>query len=231
MAHAFDTELALAQRTVARRGAVTLLSGLLRANGGYLEAVEPFGGVVRSYQDDVGIDEIRQLLNGRSPSIAIALGDRSSRPGGIGGFTFKGSLELIVYFFSQNKRGTVEGRLEIDATGLATDTIDPGLDVVQEHVEELLVGQYPGAVKAIKQVVPHAEELVISVADCTIWQQRYTVTIDRNIKANRNVTQLLESFRSFVRTTAAVDADPGALPSGNPTIPAGQAIGFDTPLP
>jgi hypothetical protein len=94
MSHNFDTGLGGAQRTLIRNGAVFLLAGLLKTAGGYLQAVIPWGGIVRGYTDDQGIDELAIALEGRSPAIAIALGDCTLEPVGIGGFNFTGEIEL-----------------------------------------------------------------------------------------------------------------------------------------
>ncbi len=196
MTHAFDTGLAIAQRTAIRNGAVTLLSGLLKANGGYLAAVIPWGGVIRGYTDDNGIDMLFTALNGRAPAIAIALGDRSSKPAGIGGYTFHGPIELLVYYFSNQRRDPVDGRLAIDVVGAASNTADPGLEVMMEHGEELLIGQRAGSTTSIKQIVPVAEEEIRTEDLFTLWVQRYAVTVDRVINPLRGVTELLVGMRS-----------------------------------
>lgn len=210
MPHAFDTGLARPQRTLIRDGAVTLLSGLLRANGGYLQAVVPWGGVVRSYQDDVGIEQLYEALQGRAPAVAIALGDRASSPAGMGGFNFTGDVELLAYHFSNHPRDLELGRLAPDVVALADVTADPGLDVQLEHVEELLVGQRCGASATIKSIVPVREEELRTENGLTLWLQRYSVTVARKINANRGVTQLLEELHSKIRTTDPEMADPAA---------------------
>lgn len=208
MAHAFDTGLPTAQRTLIRNGAVTLLSGLLASNGGYLAAVVPWGGVLRSHQDEIGIELLRQKLLGRTPSIAIALGDYVPDSKGMGGFNFAGELELLVYFATNHQRDLESGRLAIDAAGLAADTADPGLDVIMEHAQELLVGQRCGASSTIKQVRPEREEELRTEPDLTIWVQRYSVITTRKVAEFRTVEQLLAGFRTRVRTTDPAQADP-----------------------
>lgn len=223
MAHTFDTGLQLAQRTVLRRAAVTLLSGLLRANGGYLNTVIAWGGVVRGYTDRDGIDLLYSALQGRAPAVAIGLGDRVPKAGGIGGVAWKGHIELIAYYCSTNQRdpALVDGRLEPDVVAAASDVADPGLDVIMEHVEELLVGQYPSTSKSIKQIAPGVEEELYTNEEVSLYRQTFHVQIDRVINPYRNVTQLLESVSALLRTSGAQDADPTAPPSH---LPAGQII-------
>lgn len=195
MAHAFDTGLAAPQRTKILDGAIALLGGLKVANGGYLAAVVPFGAVVRSYTDGDGVQMLYEALSGSAPAVAIALGSRSSKPAGVGGFNSTAEVELLAYFLSNNMRDLATGRLLIDGSGAAADTADPGLHVMMEHVEELLVGQRCGASDTIKQVRPDREEELTTRDDCTIWLQTYQVTVTRSIKEWRTVTQLLESIR------------------------------------
>lgn len=212
MAHSFDTGRPRAQRTLIRDRAVTLLSGLLRANGGYLQAVAPFGGVVRSYQDPPEIiDELWNTLNGRAPAIAIALGDWAGGAAGMGGFNLKGDLELLVYFFTNHARDLELGRHSIDAVALASDTADPGLDVMMEHASELLIGQYGDVSPTIKQLRLNREEEIRTELGFALWVQRYAITVTRTINPHRGVTQLLEEFRSMVRTTD-LEMEPPAPP-------------------
>lgn len=203
MAHAFDTSLASAQRTLIRNGAVTLLSGLLRP-AGYLAAVIPWGGIVRGYTDEDGIGILWEALAGRAPAIAIALGDAVISHSTIGGFNFTAQLELVAYHYSSNPRDMESGRLSIDVAGLANSAADPGLDVMLEHASELLIGQRCGASATIKQIVPTREEELFTEHGLTLWAQRYSVTIARKINAYRSISQLVEEFRSVVHTTDPV---------------------------
>lgn len=222
MAHAFDTGLPRAQRTLIRDGVVELLGGLLRANGGYLAAVIPWGSIVRGYTDADGIDELKAALNGRAPAIAVALGDRVTSPGGMGSNGWKSDLELVLYHYGNHPRSLTAGRTSIDARALASDVRDPGLEVMLEHAEELVVGQRVGAaattnpvgevsraVPSIKQVVPTREEELATEAGLTLWAQRYAVQIDRRVNRYRGVAQLLEELRTTIRPSdVADDVDP-----------------------
>lgn len=232
MAHVFDTGLARAQRTLIRDGVVLLLSGLLRANGGYLQAVIPWGGVIRGYTDEVGIDLLRAELTGRAPAIAVALGDRVSEPAGQGGFVVKGAIELTLYHYANHLRSLTAGRTAIDAAALANDTLDPGLDVMLEHAEELVIGQRVGAAAvtnpvgetkrstpSIKHIVPTREEELATDKTNTLWAQRFAVQVDRVINPKRSVVQMLEELRAVVRPSEVPDnVDP------NPLLPGEQVL-------
>lgn len=195
MAHAFDTGAAAPQRTRIQRGAITLLSGLKKSNGGYLLEVLPFGGVVRSYSDEEGAAQIVELL-AKAPSIAVGLGDRSNVMAGMGGYQARGELDLLIYFSSNNMRDVQIGRQEIDVVGTASPTADPGLHVMMEHAVELLIGQRcGGAGTDVKQIRCETEQELITTGPVTVWLQTYKVTVMTQISEFRTVSQLLESIR------------------------------------
>lgn len=195
MTHTFDTGAAVPQRTRIQRGAITLLSGLKKSNGGYLMEVLPFGACVRSYSDEEGAAEIVSLLS-KAPSIAVGLGDRSNVMVGMGGYQSRGEIDLLVYFSSNNARNAQIGRQEIDVAGAASNVADPGLHVMMEHAVELLIGQRcGGAGTDIKQIRCETEQELVTTGPVTIWLQTYKVTVLTQISEFRTVSQLLESLR------------------------------------
>lgn len=214
MAHSFDTGLAAPLRTLLRNGAITLLAPLLKTAGGYLAAVVPWGGIIRGYTDEDGIALIDQVMLGRVPSVAIALGDESLAPSGGTNFTYKGALEMDAYFYARNLRSITEGRTSIDAVGAADDTADPGLDVMMDHVRELLVGARAGSVPAIKQIRPRSADELRTEDSFTLWVQRYEVTLDVQINRNRGISQLIHEFRTNVRAADGVAITLAASPTG-----------------
>lgn len=195
MAHRFDTGAQRPQRTRIQQGAVALLSGLKKSNGGYLVEVVPFPFTLHR---DSQADDVAQFVAalGRAPSIAIALGDRDSKVTGIGGYGEMGEIEVHAYFSSNNARSQQVGRQETDAAGLANDQADPGLHVILDHAKELLIGQRcGGAGTDIKQVRPHLERQIINEQQITIWEQVYKVSVMVQISEFRTASQLLESLR------------------------------------
>lgn len=214
MAHSFDTGLSRPQRTLVREGIVQLLSGLVRANGGYVAAVLPWAGVVRGWQDSEGIDNLLALLNGRAPAIVVGLGDGNKTPAGMGGFNYKMDIEVTLYHFSNHARSLTEGRVSADARALADDTRDPGLDVMMEHAEELLggirvgkapvtnpVGEVDRSIPGIHMISPDREEEIATDETHTIWAQRFKVTVSRKLDRFRTVTELLASLATTIRPT------------------------------
>jgi hypothetical protein len=214
VAHAFDHGLSRPLRTMIRDGVVALLQGLTTGEGGYLRAVVPFGGIVRGYTDELGVDLLWQTLNGRSPAIAVGLGDRVTKPNGMGGYNHSAELELVLYVMSNHQRSISSGRTSLDTPGAADTTKDPGLEVILEHAEELIIGQRLGgtettnpigevtrATSQIKQVIPTREEELRTDNTATLWAQRYAITVLRTINPRRGVTQMLEELRTVLRNS------------------------------
>ena len=194
MSHVFDTGAATPQRTRIQRGAISLLSGLKKSNGGYLVEVMPFAFTLKP---TTAGDDVAQFVNAlsRAPSIAVAVGDRKSEIKTLGGYADWGEIELLVYFSSNNARNQQLGRMELDTAGAADDHADPGLHIVMEHAKELLLGQRLDSGTDIKQVRPFMEEEVCTLQPITIWLQTYKVTVLTQLSEFRTVTQLLESIR------------------------------------
>lgn len=209
MSHEFDTGLSLPQRTIIRRAAVQILSPLTRANGGYLAAVKPFGGVVRTYTDEIDI-ELLQKAMGSTPAIGVSLATRQFRnaaimTGGTLGANRSNKapqalseLQLRLYLSSQHSRDGLTGRHESDTVAAVDVTADPGLDVIMEHAIELMHGTYPTAtIGTVKQIEIETEEELATLPHVTIWMQTYKLTIHSytGSKEFRTAEQLLESLR------------------------------------
>lgn len=194
MAHKFDSGAPAPQRTRIQQGALALLSGLRRSDGGYLLELQPFGGVISGKDDDAGAAQLISILS-RMPAIAVALGDRTSVVTGMGGYQETGEIDLLIYFASSNARNMAIGRQQIDGPGLANDHSDPGLHIMMEHAKELLLGQFPDVGSDIKQLRPFLEQAIFSSAAMTVWLQTYKVTVNTRISEFRTVKQLLTSIR------------------------------------
>ena len=210
MAHQFDTGQTAPQRTRLEQGVVSLLSGLKKANGGYLVEVMPYAFTMESAADEESVAQFVMTLS-RAPSIAIHVGERVDEPGGIGGFSFRGEFDLHVYLSSNNMRNQQIGRMQIDGAGLANDQADPGLHIVMEHVRELVIGRYATTPVGadIKQARPFRERAIITAQQITIWEQLYKVKVNTQIDEFRTVAQLLTSIR-FRATQNLADQPPPA---------------------
>jgi hypothetical protein len=218
MAHQFATGASAPQRTRLEQGVVSLLSGLLRSNGGYLAEVRAFPFTMETVGDE---DDVRQFVVAlsRAPSIAIHVGERIDEPGGIGGYSFRGEFDLHVYFSSNNMRSAQVGRMEIDTAGTASDSADPGIHIALEHARELIIGKYATTPTGadIKQARPFRERAIITAQQITIWEQLYKVKVMTQLDEFRTVTQLLTSLRMRVTQNPA-DLPPPAAPLDKTSI-------------
>lgn len=195
--------------------------GIAQAEG-FLQAVLPFGGVVRSPQDDIGIDQLWTTFNGAEPAVAVGLGDKRVRAVGMAGHStprHEGELEVIVYVINRNA-STLLARVN-------GDTTDAGIWHTLERIEELLIGleitmatlapgsetpstltytRKPG--KDIKRLLPRLEEELATTNELTLWRQLYSVDVSRSVNHNRAATDRLKSIASAVKTT---DDVPGTI--------------------
>lgn len=202
--HEFDTGLAKPQRTLIQQRAVQLLTGLMRP-AGYLGAVIPFGSVVRSYTDEDGVRQLVDAMSMRTPSIAVATGDRAFSVNGTTKFQYRSDIDLLVYFASDNARNAQIGRMEVDPIATTDLHQDPGLHIMMEHALELLVGQRALGSQTLKQFQPVSEQELCTTSQVTIWLQVYKVLTMTTISEFRTATELLTSigYRAAVNPNEA----------------------------
>lgn len=208
----FDTGASAPMRTILRSHIVARLARLLRTDPsgrGFVTAILPFGGVVRSYTDELGIDELYTLLNGRAPAIAVGLGDKNYKAAGAGGYQFTSFVDVHVYFASMHSR-SLFARQAGDFIATVVPTLDPGIDVMMELTEDLLIGERARDADgtfspAIKSLKPKREEELATSNDITLWVQTYEAELTRTIDEHRDVTQKVTGFMTTLTTVIAND--------------------------
>ncbi len=232
MTWTFDTGRTTTQRAEVMAGVIAALQSLraftdagAAVTDGFVQAVMPFGGVVRSYTDDMGIDQLWTLLQGYAPAIAVGLGEKRLRPIGMNGPSNPkqvGDLEVIVYVLNRNN-ATLLARLAGDGS-TATDV---GMWHCLERIEEKLIGLEittatlaPGGEtpsnltytvkpgKDVKKLVLQLEEELATTNELTLWRQLYTIEVARSINHNRALGDRLKSIATTVKTT---DEVPGTI--------------------
>lgn len=197
MAHSFDTGIVKPQRTLIRDAIVERLSPLLRKNGRYAQAIKAHSGIVRSGSDEE-LDMIADTTHGAAPYILVAVGKKSYSPRGMDGrrARFEGELEVVVYVCSKNLRGDL-ARLAGDAASSQSDNVDPGIEVMLEHVEELLIGFAPTGFTGtdpsatIHRLDPVEEDELAVGEDLIIYRQVYSVAVARDLVRAKGITQPL----------------------------------------
>jgi hypothetical protein len=212
--HKFDTGLFRAQRTTLRQALadrikLMLLPSLGGGAAGYLRMI----GMLPRPLKDSSVEEIGFLLSfvtqGQSPAVLIALGKKDYDPAGMDfpSTHYRGGVEVVFYVVSTNARGPVEGRLFADVAGSASSQADPGIETILEHLEELLIGQ-DCDIKTLSELRPSSEDEVFTGAEESIWEQRYTMQVSREINADRLVTGLLTSIENKNNLDGADPANP-----------------------
>lgn len=215
VSHLFNTGAVSPQRTLLQRGVFDVLQPMKRANGGYLQDVIRFGGIVRSYTDEPDI-EILMKTFGRTPTIGVATGTRSFNTATVGGKNSLSECELLLYFSTQHSRDLQVGRMETDSVAQGDDTADPGLHVIMEHAIELMHGSYPtdpDGKGAIRQLQIMKEEELATLPEITIWLQTYKVimqTLRPQPTGWRTAAQLLASIGWRTTTEQDEDVPPAA---------------------
>jgi hypothetical protein len=194
-AHVFDTGLAYAQRSLIRDAIVTRLSALLTtaAPSRYLHAVKPIARPYRGEGDEDGAAILVSALLGQAPAIAVALGRKTYEATDAEPYTSRGTIDVAIYVLSKHPRGLVDGRLKTDVAGNAAITADPGIEAMLEHVEELLLGQSLG-IAGVSELRPVDEDEVATADDGTIWEQTYTIGVERQINPSRLMTTVIDSI-------------------------------------
>lgn len=225
MSHVFDTGLGDPERTIIQNAAVSLLGQLKRSNGGYLIDVLPFGGIVRTYTDEVDIELLQKWI-GRSPGIAVTTGDATFETLNIQRRQFRMEVELVLYFHSQHSRSMLRGRMQSDVAAAAADDRDPGLHVMLSHARELMCGVFPTQLTSvIKQIIPQREGELVTSPVVTIWTQIYRVAFNQLTPATgggkewRTPPQLLESIGMRVTSKEGEATRPDS-PTSSTTIDA-----------
>ncbi len=203
----YDTGLHRPQRSEIRTALVDRIAAALAfAEGRYLRAVR---GLPRQLKNDspeeMGI--LFNVLQGQAPAVAVALGRKDYEPSGMGVATFEGTIDLAVYVVSANPRSREDGRLSTDVAGQADPTADPGVETILEHVEELLVGQELN-IKSISEVRPRWEDELCTLLDVTIWEQHFTLRVERVMNPERDNDEVLTEIEGDNLLDGADEVNP-----------------------
>lgn len=209
MAHVFDHGLAAPLRTLVRDGVAAALHPLLISEGGYLRAVEKYGGVVRT-DDEATIGLVFETLNGRAPAALVALAGKTTEEAGNQGRRWSGVLTVQVILFSNHGRDMVS-RLAADVVGTATMNADPGLDVMLEHVEQLLIDNNLGIGTKAHTLMPVSEDEISSDKEHSIWMQTYQVRVSRDVLDHRTALQRIREFMTTWRAATTSTDTPSQL--------------------
>lgn len=202
----FDTGLFRAQRSAVRESIAARLAPLLKANGRYVRKIGNLPRPLKGH-DEEELGFLANEVQGNAPCIVVALGRKEYQSAGmdIPATQFRGELEVAIYVASANSRAFVEGRLAQDVPAMSDATADPGIETMLEHIEELLIGQMID-LKGTADMRPISEDEVFTGGDYSVWEQRYTLLVDRFLNPERLNTKILTSIEGANNLDGA---DPG----------------------
>lgn len=214
VAHAFDTGAATSGRTLLRAAICERLEQLTVAEGLYLAAVVPLPA---PFTDDEGAFEhmLKDIVGGRAPAVAIALGDGKISSGGAGyADEWYAEVEVYAYAISMISSSTML-RLTGDALSASALAKDPGIETMLEHVLERLAGfKLTATGLSCNELRPLTiEPSFYFDPEVTIGRLSLTVRMRADVNRLRGFTQLLLGIDA---THGEDDADAGAV---RPTLP------------
>jgi hypothetical protein len=148
------------------------------------------------------------VVNGRSPVVCVALGDRRFDSTNTDARQFRGELDVHVYMVSSHARGLLERTRGGDAPATASNSADPGLEVVGEHVFERLAGFVLRDHRAA-ELRPEREEFAFVGDAFTVVEQRYSTQVTTNVNPRRSYTTTATEIDTTHTDTEA--GDPSAV--------------------
>jgi len=190
MTWVFDSKLPKPVRTLIENAIIAKLARYTVPSGGWLEALISIGFSIKGPNDDLGIDNLWQELNGRTPAVAVTTTKLSGSDGGAQGLS-DGHLTVELYFVSSHRRGLTDGRTASDIASDISDANDPGLHAALELVWMQLLGADLGIGPQVADLRFLEEDEIISDNEKTIWQQTWRVRVDRDVNLLRDSVQKL----------------------------------------
>jgi hypothetical protein len=217
MPHDFDSGLEKPQRTLIRAAIADRLGALLTSANPprYVTAIRFLPRIVRGEGDSEGLAMLIEVSRGKAPAIFIALGRRRPLDEMTDPLELRAELEVAIYLVSAHARDLVDGRLAGDGISTVNLTADPGIEVMLEHVEERLQGQLLG-IAGTKEMRETDEDEVLTLAEYTIWEQRYRIEVERVIDPNRDETILVTSIEGRHREDGTADVPDDSVPQYTP---------------
>ena len=195
MAHVFDTGLDKPQRTKIRDALIARLASLKISAGLYLQNVVTIPRPIRGDGDDLGLGALEVAAQAQAPTVAIALGGAKVKEGSEEAIIGQAEIEFALYVISKHGRAMDAGRLYGDAIAAASNTADPGVFVMLEHIRERVHGQDLG-VSGVDVPRWKLEDELITEENITIWEQRYSVLVSVEINPDRAETEVMTSIEA-----------------------------------
>lgn len=214
MLHVFDHGGTEPLRRQIRSAVVAKLEPLKKSEGLYLSQIVELPAEVGSSDDSIEF-MLSDHVQGRFPTVAIALGDRSYKSRSNNMLLLSGSLAIAVYVIARHQRSTLS-RTAGDTVGDESLTADPGVETIAEHVIELLTGQSLG-VDGVSVLSIETESVIQYNNEALIWQLMFMCQTTNQINPNRSATVFASSIELHHRVVSPTETprvtDPGPLVS------------------
>lgn len=208
MAHAFDSSLLRPQRRLVREAVIAGLADLKRSQGAYLVDVFALAVPVPTFGENDESQHFIEVCKGRSPLVAVAVGNRDFASHGTGASEWHGPIDVHVYIASASARGHM-ARIVGDVVSDGSDQADPGIEVMAEQVFDRLAGRYfDSATGGILR--PSSERIAAFTEEYTVVEQVYQLDLVTDVNPGRDLVQVLEDIRAAHTETTA---DPYELPA------------------
>ncbi len=206
MSQAFDTGLSKSTYAAIRDALVARLELLKRtaAPALYLVSVATVARPMRGQGDEDGLGLVAMALKGQAPSVAVALGRSQVETIGLEAVDGREQIEFSIFVASSHQAGREDGRLYGDAASAASNSADPGIFTMLQHVRELVHGQSL-EIDGVSEPRWSEQDEVFTGDDATIWEQKYTVLAEVSINPDRSVTEVLESIQAQHRLDGVPD--------------------------
>lgn len=215
VSHAFDSGLALPVRSLIRTSVAGLLLPKLKP-ASYLAAILPFPRVIADRHDEDGIDHAMAELGGRAPALLVAIGDARFTRTSTTIHRYQGEHDVQIVALSNSGRGLL-ARLELDVVAQADDTADPGIDVMLNHVGDLVAGrnlEIDGVHAPTMIGITHLE----THKALTLWAINFTVSAPASVKPTHDQLERLTLLVSTLNAAAV---------AGGPTV---HTVVEETPI-
>lgn len=176
------------ERAMLEEGLAAALAPLLRVNGGYLTAIEPYNGELDRAD---GVEDIFRALLGRSPAILISSSLATVRTRSLRRTRSLSSLNLELLVVSNHLRSPATRNLG-DHVSALDPTADPGSYQMLVGIRKLLMGQRL-PVAGCQPLILVNEAVVIQVPEMTAWRVVYEARV-RLAQPERSANGTLESI-------------------------------------
>jgi Domain of unknown function (DUF1834). len=155
-------------------GVLIRLAGLMRENGGFLFALEPYNGEI---DERDGVDDFYRELIGRAPAVLVSTSAGRYRSQSVRATEYRHDVTIEILAVSNSLRGhTDRTRGEVGTGSEDAPTGDPGIYHMVAAVRRLLMGRSLGIAEA-GRLRPVSSQVLFQVQGGTAWRLVYRVQV------------------------------------------------------